>query len=830
MKSLLQTSIGQPGMSDLLVADPLGAGIFDRLPGKNSPIDKQRTSQPGFHDILRQSVERDRPVAEVAARTHGDIQSKKSHSKEYEKKFSDYLRQKQDIAGSATSAKGRESIASSQNSSQKQITKSPLQPKTSVEIKSSSPKNITLNSYSEIEAVNINQKAPTDQRYMNSIQDMTLEAPEGLRPESLDSVNLDALAGESLQSLFSLPRQNLKQAEIELGSEQALSQLELANFVSTTPDMLQQNISLMPGVPSEFVNVQSLTDGLVGDVEGVGAQGEILAARAKEELFATLESIKGNVDQLQSFDPQQLVQAAVDQAISNSEMTKAFEKIDDAVIKNLVDESSLLANFDNIPEALAQQVVSNQRLNISVEQLLQSGMMPLGQAVSAKVRPDMVRSNIAEPKRTGPTAGEKGNALAHKASTSAGLRGKAESRLDLMEDLLSSRMSGQESSESLAREFSLQDVGFLSAEPVTLSSEHQSIVKDPFAELGREMQQGSMERLEFNPTNVGASMSSLEEQLSANGFVVTTGQLNKSDSLASLQTTTKSNDSMNVIQGVESPILYKDSAEIRNEVLDMKSLETVQAGQGDAPNAIMQPDLAADTSTSQLVADLSRFEDLGQGFGRENLDQQAFSGGSEQQSSHSELLGIKSESSIKPTDEIFAKQVDSTSTNQAPEKSRSESMQSQILHNATMMLKKGGGSMRMDVDSAAMGKIDLAINLANNQLDVRIVSLNDQVRDMIGKELSGLRDGLSQQGISLRTVEVGTSNQFSNNSWSGQGNQGQGQQPSYNDMKQYAESFGRNFKIAASETMSPRRPQMIPSMNPAVVRSSLDSSRIAVRI
>jgi flagellar hook-length control protein FliK len=126
-----------------------------------------------------------------------------------------------------------------------------------------------------------------------------------------------------------------------------------------------------------------------------------------------------------------------------------------------------------------------------------------------------------------------------------------------------------------------------------------------------------------------------------------------------------------------------------------------------------------------------------------------------------------------------------------------------ILSHAQMMLKDGGGSMRINVEAPGMGHVDVAINLINNQLDVRIITASEQARDMISREVTGLRDGLGQQGISLRGLEIGKAGESSGRQFAGQGQQqfGQGardQRPSYDDMRQYVQSFRNAYSVGQS--------------------------------
>lgn len=328
---------------------------------------------------------------------------------------------------------------------------------------------------------------------------------------------------------------------------------------------------------------------------------------------------------------------------------------------------------------------------------------------------------------------------------------------------------------------------------------------DPFAQMGQIMNPYSVQSTNFKPTTVSASMTSLEEQMAANGF-----QIKDMKDLGATQIT---------------------SQDLRDLSLDKNELKTKSTDIFDL--------LEHTQSTNSLTAPTLEVKGLPESglfsgnFTGSSGEQQGF----EEDTSGSELLseklgsiGLSSSSVSGPAEkgEIFATKLNET---KAPEQTSASELNSKILKHASLMLKDGGGAMKMDFQHPAMGKIDLAINLANNQLDVRILTANDQSRDIINKELAGLRDGLGQQGISLRTVEVGNTGQASQQ-FAGQNfAQGrQGQQASYNEMKEYAKSFANSF---TSKTEIAPRLDLGSIRTPAAsawMNTSRDSSRIAVRI
>lgn len=331
---------------------------------------------------------------------------------------------------------------------------------------------------------------------------------------------------------------------------------------------------------------------------------------------------------------------------------------------------------------------------------------------------------------------------------------------------------------------------------------------DPYALLGQDMKAFNSEMFSYAPVTVGKSMSNLEEQLSANGFAL-------KQEIAVPQKSELSGVSKDSLSDL---ILEKDS-----ELSPPDLLTTKENSAHGVKNLAEGLPLAV--------------EGLSHNSGSKQSFQDSMSGGTEQKDAKSSSENISSVGGMIGSAGATKAQgfgaVLETGAASAPQEPSNNlsGLHNKIMQHATMMLKDGGGSMRMNVDAPGMGKIDLAINLNNSQLDVRILTPNDHVRDIINKELSGLRDGLGQQGISLRAVEVGNASQSSNQFAGGRFGQGHnGQQASYNEMKEYAKSFAGSFpsREASNTRMSVRDVRNnIPS---SWLNSARDVSKISVRI
>jgi flagellar hook-length control protein FliK len=319
----------------------------------------------------------------------------------------------------------------------------------------------------------------------------------------------------------------------------------------------------------------------------------------------------------------------------------------------------------------------------------------------------------------------------------------------------------------------------------------QDIAKDPYLELGRLMESTSATKVDFGGD--GINQRSLEEHLISSGLNVA---LQQNSEVASGKT-----------KAFEMP-----SSEEPRDFFAGEPFQDLQA------NLFQETPAGIKTSSESSFANLDfsqgeSFQDEASSFLEQNTDVTINSG-------KQTVDNFKS-------GEVFADKV--SETPKAPAK---DSIASKIMGQAQMMFKNGGGSMRLDVEAPGIGKVDVAINLINNQLDVRIITASEQARDMISKEVSGLRDGLIQQGISLRGLEVGKAGESSPRNFAGQGQQfGQGapdQRASYSDMREYAQSFKNSFAPRADRDRAQVAPSLSRWSNASV--PSKGNGRLEVRV
>lgn len=111
-----------------------------------------------------------------------------------------------------------------------------------------------------------------------------------------------------------------------------------------------------------------------------------------------------------------------------------------------------------------------------------------------------------------------------------------------------------------------------------------------------------------------------------------------------------------------------------------------------------------------------------------------------------------------------------------------------IVNNAKMMLKEGGGSIRIDLGTQELGSIDLAIELHENTLELKIAAGSEMAKEIIGAELPKLKEALLSQNLDLKSVEIGLK---SEQQWSQSFGENSGGQQGFN-REEYTEFTDKN--------------------------------------
>lgn len=78
----------------------------------------------------------------------------------------------------------------------------------------------------------------------------------------------------------------------------------------------------------------------------------------------------------------------------------------------------------------------------------------------------------------------------------------------------------------------------------------------------------------------------------------------------------------------------------------------------------------------------------------------------------------------------------------------------EIFDKAEMLVKDGGGSMKIDMNSDELGKLDLAVNVQGDKVDLRIIASSEKVKEILTQDIPKLREALSDQNLHLKNVEI----------------------------------------------------------------------------
>jgi hypothetical protein len=119
--------------------------------------------------------------------------------------------------------------------------------------------------------------------------------------------------------------------------------------------------------------------------------------------------------------------------------------------------------------------------------------------------------------------------------------------------------------------------------------------------------------------------------------------------------------------------------------------------------------------------------------------------------------------------------IETAAAPQAPSAPVSHQQLQDILDKSSMLIKDGGGSIRLDLGSKEMGPLDLALDIKDKTVELRIVAHSDQAREALVQELPKLRESLQNQNLNLEKVEIGLSygSAWSQSSGNGQQNREQ---------------------------------------------------------
>ncbi len=98
-----------------------------------------------------------------------------------------------------------------------------------------------------------------------------------------------------------------------------------------------------------------------------------------------------------------------------------------------------------------------------------------------------------------------------------------------------------------------------------------------------------------------------------------------------------------------------------------------------------------------------------------------------------------------------------------PDNATTAPLRNTVIEKAQMLLNQGGGTISVEVGTAALGPLEMAIQVHDKHLELKITASSDKAREMLSQELPALRQALLNQSLELKTVEIGLS---SNQQWS----------------------------------------------------------------
>ncbi len=117
-----------------------------------------------------------------------------------------------------------------------------------------------------------------------------------------------------------------------------------------------------------------------------------------------------------------------------------------------------------------------------------------------------------------------------------------------------------------------------------------------------------------------------------------------------------------------------------------------------------------------------------------------------------------------------------------------------VMDSANYLVREGAGSVKLDLSTTDLGTLQIAINLADNKVDIKVFTESDPVREAMIADLSRLKDALQTQNVNLNQVQVGIGERFGNSSSFDQSQQ-------FSRHQEFRETFAENMKQSAARAM-----------------------------
>ena len=117
-----------------------------------------------------------------------------------------------------------------------------------------------------------------------------------------------------------------------------------------------------------------------------------------------------------------------------------------------------------------------------------------------------------------------------------------------------------------------------------------------------------------------------------------------------------------------------------------------------------------------------------------------------------------------------------------------------VMDSANYLIREGAGSVKLDLSTADLGTLQIAINLSDNKVDIKVFTESDPVREAMMADLSRLKDALQTQNVNLNQVQVGVGEKFGNSSSFDQSQQ-------FSKHQEFRETFAENMKQSAARAV-----------------------------
>jgi hypothetical protein len=114
-----------------------------------------------------------------------------------------------------------------------------------------------------------------------------------------------------------------------------------------------------------------------------------------------------------------------------------------------------------------------------------------------------------------------------------------------------------------------------------------------------------------------------------------------------------------------------------------------------------------------------------------------------------------------------------------------------VMDSANYLVREGAGSVKLDLSTADLGTLQIAISLSDNKVDIKVFTESDPVREAMIADLSRLKDALQTQNVNLNQVQVGVGERFGNSSSFDQSQQ-------FSKHQEFRETFAENMKQSAA--------------------------------